>query len=295
MTIDLGAAADFLTMNGRMLERRRFELLLGREGPESALVALDAYRNPDGGYGWGIEPDLRAAESQPAGALHAFEVFEECGTAAGSRPAELCDWLSRVSLPDGGLPFALPVAVAAGCAPFWVHADPMSSSLHITSAVAGAAHRVGASDPAVATHPWLAAATRLCLERLDARTERLSTLELLYVLGLLDAVPAAEPRAATHLARLAATVPASGAMHVEGGAPDEMIHAIQFSPMPGRPVRGYFDAAVISADLDRLTAGQREHGGWEVDFGSFSPAAALEWNAYVTVNAVKSLRANGRA
>lgn len=44
--------------------------------PDGALAALSAYRNPDGGYGWGLEADLRARESQPGAALHAFEVFE---------------------------------------------------------------------------------------------------------------------------------------------------------------------------------------------------------------------------
>jgi hypothetical protein len=34
-------------------------------------------RNPDGGYGWGLEPDLRSVTSQPVGAMHAMEVFAE--------------------------------------------------------------------------------------------------------------------------------------------------------------------------------------------------------------------------
>ena len=46
------------------------------------------------------------------------------------------DWLDGVSLPDGGLPFALPIPDPAACAPFWVSADPGVSSLQITAAVA---------------------------------------------------------------------------------------------------------------------------------------------------------------
>ena len=83
--------------------------------PAAVLAALEAYRNTDGGYG-AIEPDLRAVESQPVGAMHAFEVFEDVAPGTTPRAAELCDWLGEVCLPDGGLPFALPVADATATA-----------------------------------------------------------------------------------------------------------------------------------------------------------------------------------
>ena len=51
-----------------------------------------------------------------------------------------------MSLPDGGLPFALPVPDPAGCAPFWARRTPTESSLQITAVVAAAAHRVAAGD-----------------------------------------------------------------------------------------------------------------------------------------------------
>ena len=53
-----------MAAHGRVLDRRRLELLEGGD-PAAVLAALDGYRNPDGGYGWGLEPDLRAQESQP--------------------------------------------------------------------------------------------------------------------------------------------------------------------------------------------------------------------------------------
>jgi hypothetical protein len=35
------------------------------DATDGALAALDAYRNADGGFGWGLEPDVRAPGSQP--------------------------------------------------------------------------------------------------------------------------------------------------------------------------------------------------------------------------------------
>jgi hypothetical protein len=71
MSIDLPAAVAFLATHGRVLDRRRLELLVHGGDPTAVLAALDGYRNLDGGYGWGPEPDLRSPESQPAGAIHA--------------------------------------------------------------------------------------------------------------------------------------------------------------------------------------------------------------------------------
>src|SRR5438876_1106086 len=72
MPVDLSAAADFLAAHARLLDQQRFRHLCGAGDAEAALTALAAYRNPDGGYGWGLEPDLRSPESQPGPALHAF-------------------------------------------------------------------------------------------------------------------------------------------------------------------------------------------------------------------------------
>src|SRR5262245_37123920 len=107
--IDLDAATRFTAKHGRVLDRRRLELLLGREDSIGDIGALEGYRNPDGGYGWGIEPDLRSPESQPAGALHAFEVLAEAAPGMSERSTQLCDWLVTATLRDGGLPFALPI------------------------------------------------------------------------------------------------------------------------------------------------------------------------------------------
>jgi hypothetical protein len=301
LAVDLAAASRFMTAHARLLDRRRFAVRFEEGDPALALAALEAYRNPDGGYG-ALEPDLRAVESQPVGAMHAFEVFEDVAPVTSPRAAELCDWLAAASLPDGGLPFALPISDATATAPFWAGADPTVSSLHITTAVAAVAQRVARHDPAVAGHPWLGTATRSCLETMAAQGGPAHTLELMYGLHLLDALvgtpgagEAGGPDAADVLARWAGAVPADGTLPVEGGLADEAIRPLEFSPAPATPLRKYLTDDVVGADLDRLAAGQREDGGWDVDFRAYSPAAALEWRGYATVDAVGVLRAHGRA
>jgi hypothetical protein len=293
MAIDTAAAAAFMTSHARLLDRRRFTVRFQGAEPGPLLGALAAYRNPDGGYG-ALEPDLRATESQPVGAMHAFEVFEDIAPAITTAAADLCDWLGSVSLGDGGLPFALPVADATATAPFWAQADPTSSSLHITAAVAAVAHRVARHDPAVADHPWLDLATRYCLDAIAGQDASASSLELRYSLALLDAVVDGEPAAAPLLDRLAAAIPPSGILAVDGGLEDEVLRPLDLAPDPDRPIRRFVAPEVVAADLDRLAGDQRDDGGWAVDFTAYSPAAALEWRGYATVDALVVLAANGR-
>ncbi|HVF74047.1 MAG TPA: hypothetical protein VM938_03280 [Acidimicrobiales bacterium] len=289
MPIDVPAAARFLATSGRLVDRRRFELLVGEGDTEAVLAALDAYRNADGGYGWGLEPDLRSPESQPIQALHAFEVMAECGVVTG-RAVELCDWLATVALDDGGLPFTLPIGDPAGCAPWFGGADPTTSSLQGTAAVLSEATRVAHQDAAVAAHPWFRGATAYCLDAIGAAA-RLSAYETLFALRFLEAVGEA---GAALLARLAGGLPASGAIAVEGGLEGEHIHPLDYAPAPGSALRSAVPADVVDADLLRVETGQQPDGGWTVDFASFSPRAALDWRGYATLQAVRVLIDNGR-
>ena len=292
MTLDLDKARDFMATHARALDRRRFEVRFDGGDPGGALGALEAYRNPDDGYGWGLEPDLRSAESQPAAALHAFEVFEDVAPATSPHAAKLCGWLDSVTLPDGGLPMALPVSSTAGSGPWWASADPTVSSLQITSVVAATAYRVAVHDPAVAGHPWLERATRYCLDAIAA----LDATPFAYVLGFsirfLDVVHDSRPEAGELLGRLGEQIPADGCIPVRGGAEDEALHPLDVAPIPGRPARELFDADVIARDLERLAALQQDDGGWVVDFNSMSPAGSLDWRGHATVQAIEVLRSN---
>jgi hypothetical protein len=290
--VDLDAARGFMAQHARLLDRRRFGVVVDGDPPESALAALAAYRNPDGGYGSGLEPDLRSRTSQPGPALHAFEVFDDILPATSDAAVELCDWLASVSLPDGGLPFALPVGDPAGSAPFWVEADPAVSSLQITAVVAENAHRVAAGDSRVASHGWLKQATEYCIGVIDAHDRSPAAMELAFTVRLLDAAHGASPRAEEALTKLAEHIPPTGLLPVTGGIEGETMKPLDFAPRPDGPARELFSREVISADLERLAGAQEDDGGWTVDYASYSPAAGLEWRGHATVRALTILKQN---
>ena len=291
---DLDQAHEFMNSHARLLDRRRLDLLVGDGDPEAVVGALAGYANDDGGFGWALHPDLRSATSQPVGAMHGFEILEEAHGVTSPMAASLCDWLARVSLPDGGLPFALPHGDHAGSAPMWCTWDPSRSSLLITCAVSSIAHRLADRCPAVGEHPWLARATDYCLGEIAAIRRPAMAIEFRFALQLLDALHDRDARAPAELQRLGALLPASGTLAVEGGAEGEAMRPLDFSPEPDRPLRALLADDVIAAALDRLAAEQDQDGGWDVDFTVYSPAATLEWRGEATVQALKALQTNGR-
>ncbi|NYJ06781.1 hypothetical protein [Petropleomorpha daqingensis] len=293
--MDIGAAVSFVTGSARLLDRRRLDLLLGIGSPQAVLAALDGYANPDGGFGWGLEPDLRGPESQPAGAMHALEALVEAAAVDSPRVPLLLDWLQRHTLPDGGLPFALPMRDPTGTAPFWAGADPTRSALQTTSQVAAQAHRLARHRADVAGSPWLRTATDYCLAAIGGMEGAPPAHELLFAIRFADAVHGVVPEADDLLDRLGRHLPADGTVPVQGGSAGEALRPLSFSPEPDGASRRLFAPGVIEADLARVAGEQQDDGGWRVDFTAYSPMAAVEWRGYATVDAVCVLRRNGVA
>jgi hypothetical protein len=240
-------------------------------------AAVAAYANPDGGYAGLIEPDVRTLSSQPISALTAFDVLREIGAPA---PGAALEWLSSISNDDGGIPFHLPAADGAPQAP-WMQPDPISS-LHMTAAVTAAALRLGA------TGPWVEAASHYCRTAINAAGD-LSAYETMYALGFLEA---SGDTAGLHA--LGRSLPPDGRLAVEGGTETESLRLLDLAPRPGGAFRRLFDQVAVQAELDRLEAEQRPDGGWQFDWQAWSPAAATEWRARLTVDALATLQAHGR-
>jgi len=287
---DFDAAAAFISGNARVLDRRRFErLFLGGSalGGSAAPVrdAVAAYRNADGGFGHGLEPDCRCDASQPAAVELALRVMDECDAWDSTLVSGACDWLASVAPDDGGAAFVEPTVSEGAHAPWWVAEDGHPASLIATGMITGTLHARGFS------HPWLKAATEVMWTRLD-KLEQPSAYEMFGVLAFLRHFPDAV-RARDTFDRVGPMLAA--VVELDPDAAGEVHGPLDFASEPDSLARGLFDDAVIDAHLDRLAAGQRDDGGWGFNWPSWSPAAERDWRGALTVDALRVLRANGRA
>jgi hypothetical protein len=162
--------------------------------------------------------------------------------------------------------------------------------LQVTAQVAVNAHHVAKHDAAVRAHPWLPRATEWCLAAIDSVRTKPFAYELLFAIRFLDAVADVEPDALGLLDKLGAYIPADGVVPVEGGVEGEALGALDFVTRPDGAVQKMFAGGILERELERLIDAQESDGGWTVRFVSVSPAAALEWRGYATVEALIRLR-----
>jgi hypothetical protein len=285
-TPDFDAAAAFLAASARILDRRVFERLF-QGGPAAPVRdAVGAYRNDDGGFGHALEPDCRTAASQPAAVEMALRLMDATDTWDTAVVTRACDWLARVAPAEGGAAFVEPSVSEGPHAPWWVPVDGHPASLIQTGQLAGVLHARGV------THPWLDRATEVMWDRISELTEP-SGYEMFGVLAFLQDVPD-RARADEALKRVGPLLFSRNLVALDPEAAGEVHSPLDFAATPDSVARPLFDQATITAHLDHLASAQRDDGGWMFNWASWSPAAEADWRGFLTIDALRILRANGR-
>jgi hypothetical protein len=286
---DFDAAAAFVAANARVVDWRRFGRLFGdgTAGPVRDSVA--AYRNDDGGFGHGLEPDCRAPGSQPAAVEMALRIMDEADAWDEALVRGACDWLASVAPAEGGAAFVEAGPDALGDwphAPWWVPEAGHPASLIATGLIAGTLHARGFG------HPWLDRATGVMWTRIASLTEP-GGYDMFGVLRFLQHVPDRD-RAREAFGRVGPLILERNLVALDPEAAGEVQSPLDFAPQPDSLARSLFDDATIKAHLDHLAHAQLEDGGWTFNWAAWSPAAERDWRGFLTVDALRILRANGR-
>ena len=291
-TPDFNAAAGFVAANARVLDRRRFQRLF-EDGPATAVRdAVAAYRNEDGGFGHALEPDCRAPGSQPPAAEMALRILNEADAWDENLVRGACDWLAAVAPAEGGAAFVEPTLAAWPHAPWWVPEEGHPASLVATGMIAGTLHARGVS------HPWLDGATEVMWNRIGKLSDGyggkalLGGYEMFGVLGFLQHVPDRD-RAREVFGRVGPLILERNLVALDPEAAGEVHGVLDFAPEPDSLARALFDDATVEAHLDHLARAQQDDGGWTFNWPAWSPAAERDWRGFLTVDALRVLRANG--
>jgi len=268
-------AREFVYRTGRVLERRLFATLFEGAAPDGVVAAVLAYRNEDGGFGHGLEPDKLAPESQPLDVQVALETVDAAGAREPGMARDAADFLDSVAQADGLVPIVLASVLRYPRANHWdqLQAEP---DLNPAIAIAGYMHELGVQ------HRWLQRVTATIFERIER--DPLDDTHAIHA-----ALPFARyaPGGEQIVPRLREALPRSRWFLRD---PDAGGYGLPPTKFP----REWFDDALYDAHLDRLQADQQEDGGWPIIWEPPGPAAVCAWRAIWTIDALRTLDTNGR-
>ena len=296
MAVDIEAARTFLRGNARIVERRLAEFSLdGDETAASAAIAgLEAYRNGDGGFGHGLEPDALAPDSQPLAVDFAFDILGELArttsnpatrTRAADAAGATMSYLDSVSSRDGGLSIVFPTVAAHPRAEHWGD-GVFPPGLNPTAKIVGVARELGIE------HPWLDRAAAFCRATIESAGSVGDAHSAACVLPFLETDPDRDWAARTYdaLGNRITELP----LFKQLPGPEYGLSPLSFAPSPDSPRRALFSDESIAAHLDELVATQDADGGWPLAWQPPSDAAVLAWRGVETLHALRALRAYGR-
>jgi hypothetical protein len=283
---DVDAAARFLAANARVLDRRRFERLFLGGDARSVRDAVAAFRNADGGFGHALEPDGRTPASQPAAVAMALRTLDEADAWDEELVAGACEWLAANAPAEGGASFVEPTVEGWPHAPWWEAEEGRPTSLFTTGDIAATLHARHVE------HPWLDDATAVLWRRIDDLDDP-GPYAFRGLLTFLQHVPD-RGRAEQAFERVGRLLFDREMVAIDPDAEGEVHTPLDFAPNPDSIARRLFDEATIEAHLDHLAESQADDGGWTFNWPAWSPVAASEWRGSRTVDALRTLRANGR-
>ena len=284
-TPDFDAAAGFLAASARVLDRRVFQRLFGGGAAGPVRDAVAAYRNADGGFGHALEPDCRTPASQPAAVEMACGswTWPTRGTSAWCATRSTGWPPSRP--PEGGAAFVQPSVSEGPHAPWWVPAE--GASLIQTGQVAALLYARGMA------HPWLDGAARVMWSGIEKLSRsRTGTRCSACSPSSSTCRTASAPRPRSRGSARCCSPP--GSSPSTPGPRARRSGRWTSRRCPARSRAACSTRATIDAHLDHLAGAQRDDGGWMFNWPSWSPAAEADWRGFLTVDALRVLRANGR-
>lgn len=283
------AARAFVEREGRLLERRLAEVCFDGASPDGVVDALCGYRNGDGGFGHGLEPDKRCPASLPIDVEFALQTLVAAGGDDDALVSRACAYLHGTAATvgaGGALPLAFPVIEAYPRASHWTDWT-YQPGLNPTAGLVGLLLALGAQ------HPWMGEAAGWCWRALEAEELPEDAHALSEAMVFLAWEPDRE-RARRAALRVRESLRDSELFHADPDAEGYGLSPLAFAPTAESPWRTLFEEETIQAHLDRLERDQQADGGWPVTWEPPSQASLLDWRGIVTVGALRTLTSYGR-
>jgi hypothetical protein len=290
-------AVNILKHQARPLEYAMYQYYFESGPAEAVLSALAAFQNTDGGFGHGLEPDIRLSDSSVIATTLAFQRFRELHTRA-DHPlvVDACRYLREMyHAPTTNWPIIPPNVDDAPHATWWYPRDELATSLSNPRAeIAGYLNDYPEHFPAEMRQQ----VTQAVIDYLLAHPDEMEMHDMLCYIrfsetpSLLtqtrDRVLAKLTQIANHMVERDPT------KWREYGLPPLSIITRPDSPLAA----GFADS--LQHNLDFVIESQGENGAWMPPWSwgdlwpETWPKARQEWSGVLTLNNLRILQAFGR-
>lgn len=281
-------ARDFILTNARMIERRLFEFHFAKGEKKAVYHAVYAYRNPDGGFGHGMEPDSASPESQPLFSIMALETLDEVGYL--TKEIILDDFMpyfESVTTDKGGIPWMFRPKSIYPC-------EEHFKTVKEWAALSTTAPLLGILEKYKIKIAWMRKAEQFVWNEF----ERIQDKHIFCYLCV--------PRWLTFLTYTKSQDKAKKIIEKiknyllennvickdktdEGWGLYGKPNCLNYAPSPISSLFSIFTKEALEADLKELINRQKEDGRWDTWYG-ISEGTKLEWAGIQTLWALKTLK-----
>jgi hypothetical protein len=290
-----------LFQEGRPLDQARFRYFFSDGDAKAVLEALQRFQNEDGGFGHGLEPDLRTPASSVIATTQGCAILRELGVDAGEPIVQRASHylIDNYDADRRVWPIVPPTVEDAPHAPWWTYSETERNfggfRANPSAAVVGYLH----DYPELAPAALLNEATAAVLEHLAHLPDKIEMHDLLCYVGLAGArhLPAAARGAV--ITRLRQAIPYSVERDPEAWAAYSL-QPLDVAPAPAAELASALDPSLIEANLDSWIEQLPPDELWPIPWNwAFVDAAAWaqaqrDWQGHLAVQRLRVLQAYGR-
>ena len=281
-------ARDFILTNARMIERRLFQFHFENDGAQGVFHAVYAYRNSDGGFGHGMEPDTASPESQPLFSIMALETLDEIGYL--NKELILKDFMpyfESVTTEKGGIPWMFRPKSNYPC-------EEHFKTVKEWAALSTTAPLLGILEKYKIDIPWMQKAEEFVWSEFERikDTHAFCYLCIPRWLMFLENTKS-QAKAEKTINNLKKWISNNGIICEdktdEGWGLYGKPHRLNYAPSAESILYPIFTEVEIESDLNELISRQKEDGRWDTWYG-ISEGTKLEWAGIQTLWTLKVLK-----
>ena len=281
-------ARNFILTNSRMIERRLFEFHFENGDGKGVFHAVYAYRNPDGGFGHGMEPDTASPESQPLFSIMALEVLDEIGYLTKKVILEdFMPYFESITTEKGGIPWMFRPKSDYPC-------EGHFKTVKEWAALSTTAPLLGVLEKYEINNPWMKKAEEFVWSEFE-RIQDKHIFCYLCVPRWLIFLEHTRSRAKAErtINDLKNWISKNGIIcrdkSDDGWGLYGKPHSLSYAPSPNSILFSIFTKDTIESDIEELINRQKEDGRWDTWYG-ISEGTKLEWAGIQTLWTLKTLK-----